>query len=334
MKAPDGTTSRLDERQWAEVRTAPFKDWFGDWETAKQREYLTNGAPVINLVAEKIISRQGQTFVDAVEEMFAKQGGSANSQFGKVLLDRKGVKNDVKHGMGNIKNVAFAAVKDVLENGIIILPLDNYNTNGKKQKTGIIAAPITIDKERYVCAVEVIANVKDNRLYVHEAFATKKLQENVATNQVRDGKTASPHSLGDIAKLLKEIVTVKESSKIVGENGEPLVVYHGTNGTETVRRWNEDRHDYDTEQSRFTVFRRRVDGLRNYGAFFNSSEDNAGGYGNEVYAVYLNMRNPLVIDCRGRSYSDIEYDGEVKDTYDWADYAERMGYDGVVFKNV
>ena len=32
MKAPNGNPSRLDERQWVQVRTKPFKDWFGDWE--------------------------------------------------------------------------------------------------------------------------------------------------------------------------------------------------------------------------------------------------------------------------------------------------------------
>lgn len=73
------------------------------------------------------------------------------------MLDYKGVKNDVNHGMGVAKNIAFASVKDVLEKGTVILPLDNHNIHGKKQKTGMIAAPIEIDGERYVCVVEVKA---------------------------------------------------------------------------------------------------------------------------------------------------------------------------------
>jgi hypothetical protein len=32
MKAPNGNPSKLDERQWAQVRTKAFKNWFGDWE--------------------------------------------------------------------------------------------------------------------------------------------------------------------------------------------------------------------------------------------------------------------------------------------------------------
>lgn len=32
MKAPNGRPTNLTERQWAQVRTKAFKDWFGDWE--------------------------------------------------------------------------------------------------------------------------------------------------------------------------------------------------------------------------------------------------------------------------------------------------------------
>ena len=32
MKAPNGNSTNLTERQWLQVRTKAFKDWFGDWE--------------------------------------------------------------------------------------------------------------------------------------------------------------------------------------------------------------------------------------------------------------------------------------------------------------
>ena len=41
----------------------------------------------------------------------------------------------------------------------------------------MIAAPIQIGEEKYVYVVEVIANLEQRRLYVHESFLTKKLQE-------------------------------------------------------------------------------------------------------------------------------------------------------------
>ena len=36
MKAPNGSPTSLDERQWVQVRTRAFKNWFGDWENAPE----------------------------------------------------------------------------------------------------------------------------------------------------------------------------------------------------------------------------------------------------------------------------------------------------------
>lgn len=34
MKAPNGKPTNLNEKQWVQVRTKAFKNWFGDWEKA------------------------------------------------------------------------------------------------------------------------------------------------------------------------------------------------------------------------------------------------------------------------------------------------------------
>ena len=126
----------------------------------------------------------------------------------------------------------------------------------------------------------------------------------------------------------------EDASKVMDENGEPLVVYHGTTNDETKSVWNEKTKTYDTSHEPFTVFKREVDGLPNSGLFFNSSEDNAYEYGYNNYAVYLSAKNPLVIDCKGSLYNSIKHDGKTMDTYDWANWAEENGYDGVIFKNI
>jgi len=72
--------------------------------------------------------------------------------------------------------------------------------------------------------VEVIENSKDKRLYVHEAFAQENLQNLAASNSVHGGNSSSPQGLGEVAKVLQNAVTTKNASKIVDENGEPLMV--------------------------------------------------------------------------------------------------------------
>ena len=61
MKAPNGNPTNLTERQWAQVRTKAFKDWFGDWENDPENASKVvdeNGEPrVIDGLYLNIIER-------------------------------------------------------------------------------------------------------------------------------------------------------------------------------------------------------------------------------------------------------------------------------------
>ena len=104
---------------------------------------------------------------------------------------------------------SFAAIKDVLEKGSVILPLDYYSTSGKKQMTGMMAAPILIGDDSFICVVVVIFNLSEKRLYLHETFLTEKIPEIAASSLVRGSDTASPQSQGSIAKILSELLISK-----------------------------------------------------------------------------------------------------------------------------
>lgn len=50
MKAPNGNPTNLNQRQWLQVRTKSFKDWFGDWEnnpSEASKVVDENGEPLI-----------------------------------------------------------------------------------------------------------------------------------------------------------------------------------------------------------------------------------------------------------------------------------------------
>lgn len=50
MKAPNGNPSNLNEKQWLQVRTRTFKEWFGDWEnnpTEASKVLDENGEPLV-----------------------------------------------------------------------------------------------------------------------------------------------------------------------------------------------------------------------------------------------------------------------------------------------
>ena len=165
--------------------------------------------PILTLSGKEFLPKPGITFAQQVLNFFLSQGGLAQSPWGEVLLDMKGIQPDKAHGIGRIKAASFAAIKDVLEKGTIILPLDYYATNGKKQMTGMMAAPILIGDDSFICVVVVIYNLQERRLYLHETFLTEKIPEIAASSLVRGSSAASPQSQGSIAKILQRLLISK-----------------------------------------------------------------------------------------------------------------------------
>ena len=165
--------------------------------------------PVCILTGNEFLPKEGFTFAEQVLDFFISQGGTAHSPLGDVLLDLKGIQSDKAHGIGRIKAASFAAIKDVLEKGEVILPLDYYATGGKKQMTGMMAAPILIGTDSFICVVVIIYNLTERRLYLHETFLTEKIPEIAASSLVRGSDPASPQSQGIIAKVLSIFLTSK-----------------------------------------------------------------------------------------------------------------------------
>lgn len=91
-------------------------------------------------------------------------------------------------------------------------------------------------------------------------------------------------ALEDVIDLIKDnarVVTFNPNSvsKVVDENGEPLVVYHGTNN-----KWN----ILDTE-----MFGKNTDeGYYGKGLYLSSVENKAAQYGN-IMKLFVNIKNPL-----------------------------------------
>lgn len=89
-------------------------------------------------------------------------------------------------------------------------------------------------------------------------------------------------------------------SKVVDENGKPLVVYHGT------------KADFDT-------FRPSKDGALGQGMYFSLSEEYARGVGKNVMPVYLSIKKPYIADGPITGKAE-EFTNKLK----------KQGYDGVV----
>lgn len=121
----------------------------------------------------------------------------------------------------------------------------------------------------------------------------------------------------------------ENASKVVDENGEPLVVYHGTQDSFTTVDFSKS----DAGQ----------------GFYAASNKDTAETYGlNNKYALFFNLKNPYIIEGFGQPWNqlllnDEDYtEEELKQPYklkrlstrDIENFAKNKGYDGVIFKDI
>ena len=105
----------------------------------------------------------------------------------------------------------------------------------------------------------------------------------------------------------------KNASKIVDENGEPLVVYHGT-------RKSFDEFSYDVKPANFRA------GALEYSFWFTANKKNSELYGNQVMEVFLNSKNPIEIDYTNpESYREIVVPADKTRAMSIAEFNEKKG---------
>lgn len=298
LHAPNGKPSNLTPDQWCLVRTPTFKKWFGDWEkqaeVASAIDYLRSTPPVAILRGDEF-PPGGEKLTESVPAYWKKHndGIAVSPDFGAVRLDREGVKSDLGHGISRLKSIAFAAVPEVIENGIAYNRAKNWK--GREWDSAVIGAPIKIGTDDYYC--EVVIQRRPNRqgFYLHDVELKAKSE---AAFKTPTQGSAAPLSKLIVAKLLAE-VNPATVSKIVDSNGEPRLMFHGTS-------------------SRFSKFDPKYIRSTNWGKgfYFTSSEEDARHYGSIVMPCFLKSDNPLDLTT---SANDAEYNkwyGKKNSPYD------------------
>ena len=102
----------------------------------------------------------------------------------------------------------------------------------------------------------------------------------------------------------------ENASKVVDENGEPMVVYHGSRATSDF-----DSFDYDADTDKST-------GSGEKPAFFFTDEDSAKTYSSDVglgtlyrgdgriVPAYISIKNPMVVDYDGANFRGVGLQAE------------------------
>lgn len=333
--APNGQRSNLTEDQWATVRIGNFKRWFGDWEGMAKREALGKSRET-ELTGNEVADFSTLKPADNLKPYREKAKAWAERNLPQTItnqasgmeieLRRSGVESSLEHGSGPGKIQSIAALPDLLKNGIL---LDRSGDAGGRPITiHTLGAKLNIGTRSYVARMVVREDQNGKLFYDHELSTIESLDalsESGAASQEEVGQAGARRGKPNVIRSIFS-VNPESVSKVVDENGEPLVVYHGSKEA-----------GFDTFDPSMAGSRQRPDSV-----FFSDSRRTARTYSGSlndvnfakdedgepiphraIYAVFLNIRNPneahfeganwdgtrtgqfMVIDAEGeRLYSD------------------------------
>lgn len=323
MKAPNGDPTKLTEKQWVQVRTKAFKNWFGDWEKTARIE---------KLLRSEAVEITGEEYKDKYElnresaKAWIKdnlRGEYTIADTGeRVSLTKVGANKVTSHSMGNDAHLkSIVAIPKLINNAIFIEEYSNEKASDKFDTYKYYVCGLKVGDVDYT--VKMTIGVKQGKKYYDHALTEiekGKLLDQINDQAVRMGFTTvgdaplQPYasSIGKDSKLLSILQT--NASKVVDENGEPMVVYHQTNSTiyknvETGELWDDldwqeqqewgEREDFDDywQEGDFYTFDNSNHGRRSIempAYFFSPTYDEYHEYGDRTIEAFLNIRNPKI----------------------------------------
>ena len=165
-------------------------------------------------------------------ELFRKVGGTAfNPELGEVKLDERAIRTSLAHGRPNMYKVAaFAAVKQVLDRGVIVL----CAAHGKRD-IYYVSAPVRISGTDHIVTVLVHRDPVTQRMYLHSV--AKK--ENLLNRRVSRAGAEAPgrsgsYESGDASSLANPSIEGKASSEDVAQELGRLLFLEVSFGADQV----------------------------------------------------------------------------------------------------
>ena len=390
MKAPNGKPTNLTERQWLQVRTKAFKEWFGDWEkVAPKKEFNktlyrgqsakpiidSDGNLVLKATYDNLWKGYGLSFANSEE--YAEDYGKRSSHSPYIikidqdyldkilpLVEEAGTKGNNIRSIGDeynekdreerllfegdikipkqyytIEEPSLPISENTYQAGIDYLQAENYFSiadelpfSSTKDKWSFGEIKILYDDfiKRFpneTAARAYLYEIEQNIETVGIIKYEKSFNEYLESEESPDGDVFVKY-IGP--KPINNVTQSTEVSKVVDENGEPLVVYHRTKETD------------------ISIFDRKK--VQNYGFWFSVDKDyytkNESNRSNfNTIAAFLNIRTPNIISHRDfgntvdgseeQNLDNTKYDGwitkdffEAESPDDW-DYAMKMQEQGI-----
>lgn len=321
MKAPNGEASKLSEEQWCMVRTRGFRRWFGDWESMGYKKYFRER--LVRLLREEALEKaRGKTYQEIRELGFdTRVKPMAYIPMEIAELMGENVRDNLIYGSD------FRFIEHIMNHHAEVEDYEGYIDDvlktfaepdrvyyDKKNKSYLF------EKGEQACFLSVVRAPGEQERYIqwkssyrsgrikgerYQEIWNKEKVEPVGAHlhdlgpTLEESPSAKLSDLGSKGRVREVVREVKEEnvSKVVDENGEPMVVTHATNA------------------GPFTVFRRgERAGLSGKGIYF--SPDGVGIWGKNIMRCFLNIRNPLTRENAPREVNNGGMSAVIADVFE------------------
>lgn len=305
----NGKPTNLNEAQWLFVRTKAFKDLFGDWERVAYSSKFRESKDIPNSITSA--TYQGVSVSEAVfDPDMAPNGGKriiflGDKYIGEIPIIES--KNKIK------MSGSMGAATEIEE---------EYRGKGYGKKAHLALANIAKSEGKTLYSDSSNSDAEDAlwKSLVKEGIAEvisespKVGHWNHTTYRIINDKLPQADDInpGD-----------RGVSKVVDENGEPLVVKH------------------NSHSNNISIFDKTKIGsnggtLFGKGFYFSENEDYNATFGNNEYSVFLNIKNPLIVDKSKQEYK-LYNDYKVASMFQEEDIIQNImkdkNYDGIIVVN-
>lgn len=285
------------------VKSPFFRAWFGDWRA--------NDTTVVNIANKKGAARGITRNIDTGWDIQVS---------GKVFNETKS--HNQTYNVNARSYLDY--INSIVENAVL---LDSYTIPSTKAKSANSAmmhslyalADMGNGIELLKLYVEELNDVNSDgtikRSYQLQNITNQQLNDRVQDNALApSASTADTHTISQLFSLVKNcdknFKPKPVNPLLLNEDGTPKVVYHGTDAEFTVFDSTKGRANMDIQ-----------------GMFFSPYDLDAQGYGENVGAYYLNLRNPA---DEATAYKALNlYKGQNYAGVKAREYLIKLGYDGV-----
>ncbi|MFT4154718.1 hypothetical protein [Parafilimonas sp.] len=337
MKAPNGKPTRLNERQWATVRTKRFKKWFGDWELMQKETTVHK--------ADKPKAQGLKEHANEIADNVDKAGNVVkNDDTGKsVYISRGAIRKSLSESANKtpkllpIEIAAVAKIRELMKTAILAESYPDTKNVKEIQSMHRLYSAIEYEGKTYRVKLTV-KEYKENQkgekgkdlgkdlYYTSEVSAVEVLGSYpVEAGGTGDGsrtnsRTQQPSTISATNLLQNAVKNNGEKfntdySKVVDENGEPLAVYHGTDA---------NFNEFDKNAGRKWAGK--------VGFWFTDKPDIAETFGNSIMPSFVSIKNPKEISLEQFNKWRDNYHNNPEFWQNKRDEWIKDGHDGLIVK--